>query len=628
MTFEEQLTRAFDTLTERLRGEIDSHVRRASAELIAAAPYDRDPAVLEAARAELERAVAAARQEAHQAGHSAGEEAARLAALAELEAAVAAARQEAHQAGHSAGEEAARLAALAELEAAVAAARQEAHQAGHSAGEEAARIAALAELEAAVAAARQEAHQAGRSAGEEAARTAARKELESAVAAARREAHDAGLAAGIDAGLAEGREAGRAAALEEIQARAPQPTDSAPGPALMDAVRTIEQARSLTEILDALVSAASADAARAEVWLHRGGGLHRWRSPAAGDGTPVEPATSPQNDRIIADALRTNAIASADGAVAVPIAIGGAVVAVLVAQRARGGSAERRTPNDERRAVGPLRCAVARSADRVQDGTCAHAAAGAGACRDSAGGARRSARRRRHVGAALRAAARLRDQAVPRRRRWWRGAAIAIWRRASAARSPARASCSSSGSRRMSGSGRTTSGTSCCAPSPTATPACWKSEVRSQKLEVKYRNTFFTLAVVAAVLAPGEAVRAQAQSQAPGGADVVLKPTNHPRLPTDASQLWLAPAGRATVRSAALNDFATGVKLEVDSNFAKALPIFLQPAVRQGTLGHYAEYYQGLAELRLGRAVGRTPDLSGARRQQTDRLPAGGRRAA
>jgi hypothetical protein len=327
MTFEEQLTRAFDTLTERLRGEINSHVRRANAELIAAAPYDRDPAVVEAARAELDRAVVAARQEAHQAGHTAGEEAARIAALAELEAAVAAARQEAHQAGHSAGAEAARIAALAELEAAVAAARQEAHQAGHSAGEEAAR-------------------------------TAARTELESAVAAARREAHDAGLAAGIDVGLAEGREAGRAAALEEIQARAPQPTDPGPGPALMDAVRTIERARSLTEILDALVSAASSDAGRAEVWLHRGGGLHRWRSPAAGDGTPGEPATSPQNDRIIADALRTNAVASADGAVAVPMAIGGAVVAVLVAQPREAGTsnaepgtanAERRTPNDEPR---------------------------------------------------------------------------------------------------------------------------------------------------------------------------------------------------------------------------------------------------------------------------------------
>ena len=116
---------------------------------------------------------------------------------------------------------------------------------------------------------------------------------------------------------------------------------------------------------------------------------------------------------------------------------------------------------------------------------------------------------------------------------------------------------------------------------------------------MKLRQTFIWLAFVAALLAPGQVLRAQ--PQAPGGGDVVLKPTNHPRLPSDVSQLWLAPTGRATVRSAALNDFATGVKLEVDSNFARALPIFLQPAVRQGTLGRYAEYYQGLAELRLGR---------------------------
>ena len=89
--------------------------------------------------------------------------------------------------------------------------------------------------------------------------------------------------------------------------------------------------------------------------------------------------------------------------------------------------------------------------------------------------------------------------------------------------------------------------------------------------------------------------------QAPAADAVVLKPTSHPRLPGELSQLWLAPISPA--RSAALNDFATGVKLEVDANFAKALPIFMQPAVRQGALGHYAEYYQGLAELRLGRAA-------------------------
>ena len=114
------------------------------------------------------------------------------------------------------------------------------------------------------------------------------------------------------------------------------------------------------------------------------------------------------------------------------------------------------------------------------------------------------------------------------------------------------------------------------------------------------------------MLFPGATPRAQ-QAPAPGGGDLVLKPTNHPRLPGDLSQLWLAPiapagsgggSGRAGVaRTAALNEFVSGVKLEVDSNFARALPIFMQPSVRQGTLGHYAEYYQGLAELRLGRAA-------------------------
>ena len=109
------------------------------------------------------------------------------------------------------------------------------------------------------------------------------------------------------------------------------------------------------------------------------------------------------------------------------------------------------------------------------------------------------------------------------------------------------------------------------------------------------------------MLGAGASPRAQ-QAPSPAGGDVVLKPTNHPRLPGELSQLWLAPIAPAgtsrtgVARTAALNEFASGVKLEVDSNFAVALPIFMQPIVRQGPLGYYAEYYQGLAELRLGRA--------------------------
>ena len=92
-----------------------------------------------------------------------------------------------------------------------------------------------------------------------------------------------------------------------------------------------------------------------------------------------------------------------------------------------------------------------------------------------------------------------------------------------------------------------------------------------------------------------------AQQQDTAAADVVLLPTNHPVVPTDLTQLWLAPDKRHTARTVALEDLAQAVKLEVDSNFAKALPILSRPAVQQGTLGHYAQYYKGFAELRLGR---------------------------
>ena len=102
--------------------------------------------------------------------------------------------------------------------------------------------------------------------------------------------------------------------------------------------------------------------------------------------------------------------------------------------------------------------------------------------------------------------------------------------------------------------------------------------------------------LIAVLLAPVTTTRAQQQPSPSVG--VVLTPTSHPKLPGELSQLWLAPS--AAAHSAALDAFATGVKLEVDSNFAKALPIFQQAAVRQGVLGHYAEYYEGLAQLRLG----------------------------
>jgi soluble lytic murein transglycosylase len=82
---------------------------------------------------------------------------------------------------------------------------------------------------------------------------------------------------------------------------------------------------------------------------------------------------------------------------------------------------------------------------------------------------------------------------------------------------------------------------------------------------------------------------------------VSLVPTNHPQVPRDLSQLWLAPAGGRRPRVPALIELESAVKLEVDGRFAQALPILSQPSVLQGSLGLYAQYYKGLAELRLGR---------------------------
>ena len=115
-------------------------------------------------------------------------------------------------------------------------------------------------------------------------------------------------------------------------------------------------------------------------------------------------------------------------------------------------------------------------------------------------------------------------------------------------------------------------------------------------------RSLITILALASALLVSAAPRAQ---QTGDEVDSALKATVHPRLPADPSLLWLAPdaAARAEARTAALGEFTQAVKLEVDNNFARALPILMQPSVRQATLGLYAEYYQGLAELRLGRAA-------------------------
>jgi soluble lytic murein transglycosylase len=97
-----------------------------------------------------------------------------------------------------------------------------------------------------------------------------------------------------------------------------------------------------------------------------------------------------------------------------------------------------------------------------------------------------------------------------------------------------------------------------------------------------------------------------AQQPAPNAGDAttfVLKPTNHPRLPTDLSQLWLVPPAAHGDRTEATREFISAVKLEVESDFGKALPILSRPALHQGALAGYVDYYEGFAQLRLGHAA-------------------------
>ena len=74
-------------------------------------------------------------------------------------------------------------------------------------------------------------------------------------------------------------------------------------------------------------------------------------------------------------------------------------------------------------------------------------------------------------------------------------------------------------------------------------------------------------------------------------------------MPAKTSDYWLAPSAAELrgARSAALTQLQEAVRLEVESNYARALPILAQASLHQGPLGDYAEYYEGLAELRLGR---------------------------
>jgi len=111
-----------------------------------------------------------------------------------------------------------------------------------------------------------------------------------------------------------------------------------------------------------------------------------------------------------------------------------------------------------------------------------------------------------------------------------------------------------------------------------------------------------TAIVLVVLLGAGVRAFAQGGTVEPSATDALaLAPTNHPRVPSDLSQLWMVPDQHVSP-TAAQNAFASAVKLHVDANYPRALSLLAQPSQHTGVLGRYAEYYQALTELRLGNA--------------------------
>jgi soluble lytic murein transglycosylase len=112
---------------------------------------------------------------------------------------------------------------------------------------------------------------------------------------------------------------------------------------------------------------------------------------------------------------------------------------------------------------------------------------------------------------------------------------------------------------------------------------------------------------VFALLGPAVLMPTTPSAQQPVGttsaAVVVLRPTDHPPLPEDPSRFWMTPTKADVTRTAALNAFASAVRLEGDGQFAKALPILSPPLLRGHVLNEYVRYYRGLAELSVGRTT-------------------------
>jgi len=202
------------------------------------------------------------------------------------------------------------------------------------------------------------------------AETSAHQILEASLAKARADADEAlaKVRAGGDEALARAKaraDEALAGALQEARAEADtalaasvstaraleREADLAGISRLLDATRGLDEARSLTEVLDALVLYAAREADRVGVLLVRGDRLRGWRLAGFGDEAPdARSVDLPlEGASIIAEAVRSKAPKTAGSelsgfgfaplptgraALAVPVTVGGRVVAVVYADDA------------------------------------------------------------------------------------------------------------------------------------------------------------------------------------------------------------------------------------------------------------------------------------------------------
>jgi hypothetical protein len=235
---------------------------------------------------------------------------------------------------------------------------------------------------------------------------AARAERDQARQSGVEEGHTAGLDEGRTQGRAEGTEEGRAqgwedgreqgrfegrqeaeqehaAALAAVAALTPAAAPDAPASEqLLDAVRSLDRARSLSEILDTLASCAAREAARAAVFLVRGSQLRGWRfvgfDQSFSDAASIELAAGDAG--VVGVAIDRGAPESSGAAApfaggsdsdsfAMPIAIAGETVAALYADGSpHAGARTPGTPALEilcRHAAQALEAMVALKAARV-----------------------------------------------------------------------------------------------------------------------------------------------------------------------------------------------------------------------------------------------------------------------